>query len=215
MSTIQGAAELNNEGVSLLVNGDEQCALQAFKRSLVIMKSSINDEGCGGQLSSAAGCESSVYLSSAVLPGCKQNQSYIYSRAIIIRCKCESSDEKNIVTAAIIFNMALVFQILDSRFRSSSNQTRALRLYEMCNGLLETCTADNHTAAGILAIACLNNMSQVLYDRGDFCRNQLVLGNLQYLMNATLDWSIFDDHDIQGIMLNVMMMHWPNGAGAA
>jgi hypothetical protein len=212
MSTIQDAAKLNNEGVSLLVNGEEQSAIQVFKRSLVIMKTSIHSGGCG-----AAGCESSLHLSSALLSGCKHDQCYIYNRAIIIRCTSESSEEQNIVSAAIIFNMALMFQILDSRrLGSSSNQTRALRLYGMCNGLLEPCAAGNHTAAWLLSIACLNNMSHVLYDQGDFCRNRLVLGNLQYFMSATLNWSIFDDHDIQGIMLNVSLMHHhPTGAGAA
>ena len=190
----------------------------------------------------------SIELSSVLLPfeACKgqgEQSSYIYTRAIIIQpSSCISSvpssadddvvdDERNIICSAIRFNLALLNQIRASRtiVSSSSPETNnALRMYEMCNDLLRN-RAGTQTAAGpttsrhanhanMLAIACLNNMSQLLNDLGQACESRQILCAVQRLLvgeeafNRSL---LFDESDLQGIMINALFLHLPTSAAGA
>jgi hypothetical protein len=42
-----------------------------------------------------------------------------------------------------------------------------------------------------------------------------MLNNVQYLMSMNVKQTFFDEDDLQGFMLNVMLMHAPSAARAA
>ena len=227
INTFHEAIALNNEAVSFLVDGKEQHAMQKFKRSLTAMKASlcgINTFVLAGKACDEPPSSLSVQFTSVMLPECKQEQFYIYNRAIVMRCRSSSSlpdDERdNAICVAILFNMALLYQLQARRSISSSPQTKALRMYEMCNELLNICCKkSNDSVASLLTIACLNNMSLLLADMGQCEESRIVLGALHQWISKNQSFNksmLFDDVDIRGIILNVIVMRLPGfAAGAA
>jgi hypothetical protein len=227
MTHFNQVIQLNNDGTSLLVFGEEDLAIDKFKSALEIMKRGLakRQTRTGSQDShhissdksdGPVSCDSAPRLSPLTLPCPVPEYSFVYSNALKLSRFCDYLVDSDIkfLSAAIIFNMAMVYNIKGVRESSAIEQTRSLRLYEMCLALLENLNS-RHMDSFLLRVACLNNMSQIAYEQGDFDGARLMLNNVQYLMSMNVKQTFFDEDDLQGFMLNVMLMHAPSAARAA
>jgi hypothetical protein len=227
MTHFDQAIKLNNEGTSLLVCGEEDLAITKFKSALGIMKRGLAEhqtrtqdshDGSSDNSDGQMSCDCSPHFSPLKLtcPVPSLYSSFVYSHALKVSRSCDYllDSDVNFLSAAIIFNMAMVYNVKGIRKNSANAQTRSLRLYEMCLVLLENLNS-SHVDSFLLRVACLNNMSQIAYEQGDFDSARLMLHNLQYLMSMNVKQNFFDEDDLHGFMLNVMLMDAPSAARAA
>lgn len=233
-SAFDVAMQLNNDGASCLSNGEEDRALVAFKHALIIIQRELPPSGVeGDEISGNEAEESSTDAdTNSALHGSRKikltpvqvecpslENSYVYNRALAVHGGQggKGKKEMNLLSAVIIFNMALLHDLRGIRCKSTKYRVRSLRLYEMCYGLLEE--FDRKTlhidTIMLLSIVCLNNMSQVTLSEGDFSRCQWMMRTLQSLLTSQSKSNQLNEHDIRGLMLNVMMMHPPTSASAA
>jgi hypothetical protein len=218
MLNFHQAIELNNEGTSLLAGGEEELAITIFKSALALMKSGI----CGHHIEEDAhetsldtSSESVLHVSPVTFPCPALVEDYfIYSHALRVRSSGCSQKDMDFLSSVIIFNMALLYNIRGIRANSSSLQNRGLQLYGMSLGLMEN-LASKCLDSILLRVVCLNNMSQITFNQGDFEKARLMLNHLQYLMSRNPRTNVFDENEVQGFMLNVMLMHPPTAAQAA
>lgn len=148
--------------------------------------------------------------------------------------------DTEILSATIIYNLALALTTKGIRANSSSVLRRSMRLYEMSMGLLSKIIMLPRTIhskrrnlsyefALNVAIACSNNLGQLAYRQGDYDRSETMRGTLQYMLSLPLldddddDESrlqrsrriVFTETDMRGFKLNIMFMYPPTLAPLA
>jgi hypothetical protein len=216
MMQFDRAVQLNNEGAALLADGHEELAIDKFEHALGVMKCGLSHDESPPVVEEVQGRSPArpMHISPIVVACSAPDHSFVYSHALRIRSTGNMQTDMTFLSAAIIFNMALLFNIREIRDNSSSLQSRSLRLYEMSAGLTENLDSSDVDTA-FLSVVCFNNISQIVFDQGEFERSRLMLSNLQHLMSGDLKPCLFKEDDIQGFMLNVMMMYPPTAARAA
>lgn len=246
----------------LLASGEEQ-AIDRFKLGLSHLKSGLTmNPALGEELSPMFGpTQDRSKKNSAILlipvavacPGNLDEQFYLYKNAFTVK-NIPSGQEGDaasrlinvdLLSAIMIYNMALCVSLRSMRTNSSNMQERSLRLYEMCLGLLHTIHRRNggeEDTGGyvLLYAACSNNVAQVAYQLCDYERSRLMMSSLQNLINVTLNEKrrrheqdasstadyddlspaaasscLLGDDDIQGFTLNIMCSYPPTTARAA
>jgi hypothetical protein len=170
---------------------------------------------------------------------------YLYRNAFIFdlsnidetRCSPLSSMfDTEILSATIIYNLALALTTKAMRTNSSSLLRRSIRLYEMSMGLLNNMvigSRSNHVkersfpcdVAWNVAIACSNNLGQLAYLQGDYDQSQTMRSTLQYLLSKPLyachesrlrsNRLLFTEADLRGFKSNIMFMSPPSLAPMA
>jgi hypothetical protein len=93
---------------------------------------------------------------------------------------------------------------------------KASALYSLAAQLLAACTMPEDISTYIVTLLALNNKAQIHYDQCDYvqsvdCMEQIskIMGNVHGLHSA------LNHEDIDGLMLNVMILSTPTGAQAA
>jgi hypothetical protein len=216
MAQFDRAVQLNNEGAALLADGHDLLAIDRFEDALWVMKCGLSNDKSPPVAEEAQGRSPArpMHISPIVVACSAPDHSFVYSHALRIQSTGNVQTDMTFFCAAIIFNMALIFNIREIRDNSSSLQRRSLRLYEMSAVLTGTLDSSNVDTA-FLSVVCFNNISQIVFDQGEFERSRLMLSNLQQLMSGDLKPCLFTEDDIHGFMLNVMLMYLPTAARAA
>ncbi len=262
LSTFSGrtdAVTLNHKAVLLLMSGSQEDeAIKVLKLGLSLMKADLvsNTSSASNQINSAQ--QEGQSLSSATRrchrstrhyprkimavpvhrPRSVDDSFYIYAYAFTFQ---QSNQEKSLssmlevemLSATIIYNIALALNIKAIRTNCLTLQIRSLRLYEMSMGLLngllmpeKNTNKGPHFISNIavhVANACCNNLANLAFLQGDFERSRTMMNKLQYLLTlasnngdeSSSSSSVFHETDIQGFRWNIMFMCPPTAAEAA
>lgn len=219
------ALQLNNEGVRLLLAGNDVDGMTYLTDALTRVKM---------MLSSRRGTDTVTYPHGAgvtppnvqfmhgatyKLAGLHDDCCFIYGNALIFNMDYNvmpSTDYIHIYTSVIILNVALAYH----RRGLSANATcllKAEKMYEMVGKLLATSTAAQGTEL-LVKTAAINNLSQLRYDQGDyaFARDgfQYLASLISYAGDRLHAFNCEEDV-YRGMVLNALLVSAPDTAPAA
>jgi hypothetical protein len=231
MDFVKRSCDTNNHGVALLAGGQNQAALTAFREALCSMKSaaSVDDESEAALVAPGAAVEVREAL---VQLRVSSGDCYTYGRPLLIYRSplvplATDTTSLTLYSSVILFNMALAcHQIGWSRGRATAF-TRASALYQTSLRILsvdwDNAVEGARSMASFLAFVALNNRSQVLYhDLCDYGRSKRCLKAMARLLQGaegsrivrSLQASLLEP-DVEGILLNVILLKVPSAASAA
>lgn len=224
------AACLNNEGVVALMEGRQTEAFDALCQSIKLLKVQLSVQVASGapngNLSSSprANNDAECCFQTIALPSIHdsaQSVSYVYNQVFRLenRCHClrprSSLNDDNVraYTAAVIFNMALIHH-------RNGSVVKAEKLYVLVCTLLTDaypstlcpCMARMVT---MVRLASINNVSQIRLDCGDYEATREALTDLASILRDGAELAAFQDPDMQGLVLNILLFKAPSTAAAA
>jgi tetratricopeptide (TPR) repeat protein len=243
------AVKLTNEGTSLLVFGQEDRAINEFTTALEIMaKSGLSDRhpnrapapqdsqqraysfdaNASSSLAGKSAEHPPRYASPVRLPnppaatGGDHSSFFVYRHALKVNISGGMDSAKDmdiVISAIIIFNMALLYHLKGIRENTASKyHAKSMRLYNMSLELLKNLdnNSSHHEDVVLLQVACWNNMSHISYEQADFDRALLQLSELQWLLcMMAVRPNHFTADDMQRFMLNGMLLRALSTAPAA
>jgi hypothetical protein len=226
MTSIKHACSLNNQGVELLVSGDSARAGKAFLSALSLFKTAAVNENetttpCTDIMDVSCCDDASLPFceSTSTVPGLQDKQCYVYDHGIIITetSNRETSDEMlSLYTAIVLFNWAITTHCQGTALGRDTLLNKASLLYGMSVTLLTRCAMPEDASTTILTLLALNNQAQIHYYQCEYVQSVDCMNNVSKIMGSVkgLD-SILGYGDVDGLMLNVMLLSIPSAAPAA
>jgi hypothetical protein len=246
--SIPRAIQLNNDGVSALMEGNENLAIASLSQSIRLLKQELAvryTSGCAAKLAShkkghgSNASDESFTVNPIQEPSNtttiqlpereEQHQSFLFNEALTIGACTSDDDEDNctaqdiqIYTGAVIFNLALSYH----RKADQGSLTKADKLYTMVLKLL----VDDFTSrvSVLVKLASINNIAQIRFQSGNFVSAAAGLDHLTSFMRgsamaASADSSsgamssrpMFQEAQIKGLLMNVLLLKVPKVAPAA
>jgi len=233
MNSLQLSCRKNNEGVELLVNQKPQEAMLAFQDALASIKNAVNDEHVEAPSSESISSSEQIPIepiksvlsiqASTTSAGLSAMAcTYVYDKPIVLQETSMSNDQESMLTfysAAVLFNLALACHQVGRNGKESALKRAAL-LYRMSSQLLQNCQANGVTGLGatpvILSLLALNNRAQIHYEHCDYGVSSQCLREMsRVLTDAHFLYSALPEADVEGLLLNVMLLEAPSAAQAA
>jgi hypothetical protein len=222
MNSIKYACSLNNQGVYFLVSGDSLSATKSFQSALNLLKEAVNEAettSCPGMtlLNDEEEATMPFCESTSTVPGLECMQCYVYDYAILFTNTAiqESEDMLSLYCAIILFNLALASH-REGRLGSEKSLKKAALLYSMTVQLLTRSDMPADTSANILALLALNNKAQIHYDQCEYIQSVDCLQVISKIMGSVHGLhSTLNPKDVEGLLLNVMLLNVPTAAKAA
>jgi hypothetical protein len=231
-SQMHHVVHLNEEGSSFLVDGKGDDAIEKYKEALGILKNQLQAEenafvdnnnveedqdAMDGDDDDEAVLVPSLCISTVPFqPRPDAGQPFIYRNVVRYQETSGSTDslDMKLLSAVVIYNMALFYHTSDLDHGTTVMQTSCMQLYDMCLDLLER-IPQGRSECIILRAICLNNMAHVAFERDDYPGARTLLDHLMFTMNQDVSRAFFDERDVQGFVLNCMLMRPPTVARAA
>jgi tetratricopeptide (TPR) repeat protein len=244
MEAIDSAISLNNDGVSLLVAGDDQAAAVALSHALSLVKGllslsltrscdlrgpslasfgSSNDNKLPSCSSTMEVCEEHKHEHGLIhsrkpLP-CLQDISnfFIYNHTMSISSDSPLTNEMlPIYSACAILNLALAYHRRGKQGHSIPCMLKAEKMYATIEKLLKNDGMNSNATATVLRIAAANNLSQIRFQRGEYERAREDTEFLAYLIrDVGKVRALLSDEELNGLLCNVVLFTRPNFAAAA
>jgi hypothetical protein len=223
MNSIDRACCLNNQGVDLLVTGDSSGAMDSLKMATDILKEAFNDEtimtSCDRRDHASQEAKAlPICESPLTVPGLQGMPYYVYDHGMMIsRTSNEETSEEmlSLYSAVVLFNMALACHY-EGRLGRDLSLKRASMVYNMTLKILNGNVAPDDTSATILTLLALNNKAQIHYDQCEYIQCVDCLEEVPIIMGSgEAVHSTLSQKDIQGLLLNVVLMGAPTTAQAA
>jgi hypothetical protein len=226
MNSINQVCKLNNEGVSLLVEGESSRAIGSFQSAVALLKQALSsceppNEVCSSaeiSLKSVHHASTSILReSSSIVPNLQSLECYVYDRALLLEeTDCDNVNEISpLYGAVLLFNLALAAHFEGRRGRDRSLK-RASLLYRMCLQLLDDAAPQDSLFIAVLTVLALNNQAQIHYDLCDYNESRQCLGKVSNIMTTIEDVQFtLNRTDVEGLLLNVVALYAPTGAQAA
>jgi hypothetical protein len=187
--SFEQAARLNNEGVTALVEGDEYQAIESLMKTVKMMQQLLSKPGTDIQALKSDDSDdgdSSCFenFTTVEVPDISSGENFFFRQAIQMPCDVdgESPLNINIYSAAVIFNLALAHHV--QAHRSRSCMIKAEKLYATIMKLLDD-RVGNVQPAVMLKLACINNMSYIRLENGNFDQVREGLSELSTLLKKT------------------------------
>jgi hypothetical protein len=224
MNSINYACNLNNQGVDLLVSGESTRAMNAFQSALSLLHeadhetfettSSTNTMNISCDDESLPFCEST-----STVAGLQGLRCYVYDHSIMISDSVngDTTDEAvSLYIAIVLFNSALTSHSEGTALGQEKSLMKASALYSLAAQLLTTWTMPEDMSTTILTLLALNNKAQIHYDQCDYVQSIDCMGQISEIMGSVHGLhSALNHEDINGLMLNVMILSTPTAAQAA
>jgi hypothetical protein len=224
MNSIKHACSLNNQGVDLLVAGESSRAMKAFQSAVGLLKTAVHEaekSAYTGMMTSnddvsLSFCESTLTVSG--LQGI--HNGYVYEHGIMIPGNVNAAETEATIClyiAIVLFNLALASHCEGTALGKYASLKKASVLYSLVVQLLnrrETTPEDESST--ILTLLALNNKAQIHYDQCDFIQSVDCMNNVSHIIGSGrgLHFALNPD-DIEGLLLNVMLLRTPSVAQAA
>ena len=221
MDPLKYALRLNNEGVRLLLDGNQdQQAVSCFTESLNQVKQALSAHPDNKVMFSNPPLihQASFPIPSLHDPGC-----FVYSNAITFKLDDaflrSSSHDLHVYSAVIILNIAMAYHRQGVIRGSPACYFKAEKMYDMVTTLVAS-NEDNLGTSLLVEIAAINNLSQLRHEQGDYDASREgfeYLGALLNLAESQLAASSLNQEDdiFKGIILNVLLVAAPETAPAA
>ena len=226
--SLEQAIQLNNDGLEHALKGDDDRAIASFSRSLCMFKQLISSDCEGDQesspLSSSTRGTVQLHESSYALPQLRDSGFFLFNRAIRLAPRRDCRAENNhIYCSVIILNLAVLHHQIALQSECSARRADALRRAERFYDMVTTILANDEFAnvsqpTGLLArLAALNNLAYIRMEKGEFGASGHCFQMMAWLVNFTqVDHSkLFNEEDLEGMMLNVLMANRQSVAPAA
>jgi hypothetical protein len=217
MNSIKYACSLNNQGVDLLVSGELSRAILAFERAVVLLKEAVHeteigvDQSC--DVSSLPFCESISTVS-----GLNRLDCYVYDRGIVIPGNGigETQVMISLYIAIVLFNLALASHCKATALGRAKSLKEASLLYSLAVQLLARCAMPEITSTTTLTLLALNNKAQIHYDQGEYVQHADCMKYVSKILGNGHVFPVTLKHkDVEGLLLNVMLLGAPAAAQAA
>ena len=243
MNTLDMAIQWNNEGIARLLSGDDRSAVEAFSQSLSMVKTihPSKDQSCttsntlplawknlttgvpseadANQLCMASflfnrpvTCHEAIPLTGIIQ---KDGDAFIYRNAFRLLSTGSSTcnqESYNVYSACIVFNLALVHY----SHGTALGVAKAEAMYGMILALLRGIPSTNGTAL-LLRLAATNNISQILYAKGDYRRAREGLNGLASIIYSSEEYyrCLFNAQEWDGLHQNILLLNPLRPAPAA
>lgn len=202
---------LNNFGVAALVDGAERKAIEAFTTSIKVMKQVLKP---GTDIKTLKSNGSRVQqLNTVEIPDVCSSETFFFREAIEIPFEGEETPlDIYVYSAAVIFNLALAHQVHAAK-GNLTFLSKAERLYKTILKLIGN-DIGHMRAAVMLKLASINNMSYIRFENGNFKEAREGLSQLNQLMKNA-DQKVFEEPEVQGLLMSVLLLKDPKVAPAA
>jgi hypothetical protein len=220
MNSIKYACSLNNQGVDFLVSGQSTRAIKAFQSAVGLLEQAVNDAertSCTGMNLLSQEATQPFCESFSTVPGLQDMHCYVYDHGIIITdtSKGESDEMLALFTAIVLFNLALTTH-RQGILGSEKSLKKASLLYSLAEKLLTRCTIPEDASTTILTLLALNNKAQIHYDQCEYLHSVDCMKTILKIMGSVQDLYFTLSHeDLEGILLNVVLLNPPTAAQAA
>jgi hypothetical protein len=222
MNSIKYACGQNNQGVDLLVSGDSSSAMKSFQGALKLLKEAVANlveetTSCTGMTISNEEATLPFCESPSKVPGIEGMQGYVYDHGIMITdiTNGESEEMLSLFIAIVLFNLALATH-REGRLGREKSLKKAAMLYSITAQLLTGDAMPDDMSASILTLFALNNKAQIHYEQCEYIQSVDCMEEISEIMSGVdgLD-SNLNSNDVEGLMLNVMLLKIPTAAQAA
>jgi len=226
--SLDQAIRLNNDGVSYAMNGEDDRAIASFSRSLCVFKQLISEEGdttgSSNLVSALPQTPAQLHSTGHALPQLRDSGFFLFNSVIrLSQASFIRPEDNHIYCSVIILNLAVLHH--QTALRSASHARRedamhkAERFYDMVTTILanEQYANDSQPTGLMARLAALNNLAYIRMEKGDFSASGHCFQMIAWLVNLTeVDQStLFDQDDLEGMMLNVLMSNRQSVAPAA
>ena len=235
MDAFNSAIRLNNEGVALLVAGDDQAAAVALSHALSFVKGLLSSltQPCdlrgpllapeSSDVNKLSSCSSAMEVcgnelrihSMKPLPYLQDIDFFIHNHTMSISPDSPRTNEMlPIYSACVILNLALAYHRRGKQAHIIPCILKAEKMYATIEKLLSG--INNNATAKILRIAATNNLSQIRYQRGEYERARDDVELLAYLVRDVASVrALLGDDELNGLLCNVFLFTPPDFAAAA
>ena len=220
-------AELNNSGAVLLASDDVDSALQCFRDALELLRLMYEDRKelpriptpeksgmipCPSSPQAAQQDRTDAWAASKTV---YEHSHFVYGQALAfdpaVTLTTENWDECLPICLAIIkFNLGLASQ-MKSKDLGERALVQSLRWYDTCLGHLQENVQASMPLHMNIVLAALNNMAIVSYD---LCKFEKVHQIFQNVLEILSSYSCaeetpqdFQEEDMQGLLLNIILLH--------
>jgi hypothetical protein len=224
MNSIKQACSLNNQGVDLLVAGESSRAMKAFQSAVGLLKAALHEAEkniCTGMDQSDDEMSLPFCESTSTVSGVKGiHHGYVYEHGIMIPVNVNAAETEGTISlyiAIVLFNLALTSHCEGTALGRYALLKKASVLYSLVVQLLNGRGAMPEDASStILTLLALNNKAQIHYDQCEFIQSVDCMKNVSHIVGSGsgLHFALNPD-DIEGLLLNVMLLRTPSVAQAA
>jgi hypothetical protein len=213
MSLFEQATQLNNEGVTALLEGESQAAIDAMTESIKLMKQELSKTTEDSKSDCSATASEQEEVRSVEIPQTDSFDTIVFNQAIIIPSDEEQSDiDIHVYSAAVIFNLALAHHHQASK-GDTDCMAKAEKLYAMVLKLIDD-GACHMRIAVVVKLASMNNLSQIRYAKGEYENALEGLNQLSSYLRRT-NQALFEEPQVQGLLMNALLLKAPKVAPAA
>jgi hypothetical protein len=222
MDSIKYACSLNNQGVDLLVSGESSRAMKAFKSALSLLHKAGNEAddttSCTGMSISCDDASLPFCESTSTVAGLQGLHCYVYNHGIMIsdNVNGDTDEATSLYIAVVLFNSALASHSEGTALGQEKSLMKASMLYSLAAQYLTTWTMLEDTFTTILILLALNNKAQIHYDQCEYVQSVDCMKQILKIMGSVRGLhSVLSHKDIDGLMLNGMLLSAPTAAQAA
>jgi hypothetical protein len=208
MPLFEQAAQLNNAGVTALLEGDQDTAITFMTKSIKMMKQELTKSSLAGSHKS----KHSDQEAHTVELHDMDTETIVFNQAIRIQTDGpEDEIEINVCSAAVIFNLALAHHHKSSSTGEVAYLSKAEKLYSM---VLRVLNDGASRTANLVKLASINNMFQIRFANGDYEQASEGLSHVISFMRYA-NYSEFEEPKVQGLLMNLLLLKAPRVAPAA
>jgi hypothetical protein len=221
MSAIKYACSLNNHGVDLLVSGESSRAIDVFQSALCPLQKFVREAATTSCTKMNISCDETR------LPFCESTLAvsdlqglhcYVYDHGIMISNNLNGDTEETIslYIAITVFNLALASHSEGTALGQEKSLKKASVLYGLVVELLTRCTMPEDASTTILTLLALNNQAQIHYEQCEYIQSVDCMEYIKKIMGGCRGLhSALNHEDVEGLLLNVMLLSTPSAAKAA
>jgi hypothetical protein len=214
MSLFEQATQLNNEGVTALLKGESQAAIDAMSKSIRLMTQELSKPSEDRKSDCTTAASEQEEARSVEIPETDSFETIVFNQAIIIPSDGgeQSGIDVHVYSAAVIFNLALVHHLQASK-GDIACMAKAEKLYATVLKLVDD-RACHMRVAVLVKLASMNNLSQIRYAKGEYEHAREGLNQLSSFLRRT-NQALFEEPQVQGLLMNALLLKAPKVAPAA
>ena len=215
---------MNNEGISLLLSGQDKVAVSRLTEALTMVRQQLNQMEAEGQssaissLSHITDTNPSSFHELASLPNLHDESFFIYNQTIVIPVNApRSCSTVRIYSACIILNIALAYH-RRGKARYLPALKKAEMMYEMAAQLVgnDLEILNRLSTAALVYLAAVNNLTQIHHEAGNLQRANEGVECLTFLIqNTHIHEGVLSETEINSFLLNAMLVGLKQTAPAA
>jgi tetratricopeptide (TPR) repeat protein len=217
MNSIKYAYDLNNQGVDLLVSGDYSKAMKAFQSALSLLKAAHEAETTSISCDDASASRP-FYESTSTVPALQGLPCYVYDHGIMIsdNANADTGETLSLYIAIVLFNSALAYHSEGTALGREKSRMKACMLYGLVVKFLTRWTMLEEMSTTIMTLLALNNKAQIHYDQCEYVHSADCIKQISIIMGSVRGLhSALNHEDINGLVLNAMLLSKPTAAHAA